>query len=214
MAQYTLTIKQIIENNIDIFTFHYPFFDESYRKTFENNFINHFYFDEIGLETVGKFKHRLKIKLNLIMPYYNKIFISQALEQRILDNYDVTETFEKEGTGTRKGSMIEDRNSNATNNNENLNAISNTPVTRVDISSSDFITNLNKDTGKGTSVTTDKNTNTNSVTEGNTENWVRTMKGNIGIQTDADAIKKYENCLRIVELEVFSELEELFMGVY
>ena len=30
------------------------------------------------------------------MPYWNKIFLADELEQRILDNYDVTETYEKE----------------------------------------------------------------------------------------------------------------------
>ena len=40
------------------------------------------------------------------------------------------------------------------------------------------------------------------------------MTGNIGVQTDADAIVKYWTSLRKVEQEIFDELECLFMGVY
>ena len=40
------------------------------------------------------------------------------------------------------------------------------------------------------------------------------MKGNIGVQTDADAIIKYWKSIRNVEQEIFDELECLFMGVY
>ena len=40
------------------------------------------------------------------------------------------------------------------------------------------------------------------------------MQGNIGVQTDADAIKKYEEVLRNVDEEILNKLEVLFMGVY
>ena len=76
MATYTMELREIIENNCNIFDFKYPIFKEEYRKTFEENFINYFYFREIGVETVARFKHNLKTQLNLIMPYYNKMYMS------------------------------------------------------------------------------------------------------------------------------------------
>ena len=88
---YTVTLNEMIKNNVTIFDFDYPIFREEYRETFEQHFIDYFLNDEIAHETVALFKHRLKVKLRLIMPYYNKIFETQELEQRILDNYDVTE---------------------------------------------------------------------------------------------------------------------------
>ena len=94
MEKTTLTLGEIIENNVDIFDFDYPFYNEERRKQFEQHFIDHFYFDEIGQETVARFKQRLNIKFNLIMPYWNKIFLADELEQRILDNYSVIETYE------------------------------------------------------------------------------------------------------------------------
>ena len=92
MERTTITLGEIIENNVNIFDFDNPFYSEEYRPTFERQFIEHFYVDEIGQETIAKFKQRLKIKFNLIMPYWNKIFLADELEQRILDKLQQQKT--------------------------------------------------------------------------------------------------------------------------
>lgn len=194
MEQTTLTLGEIIENEVNIFDFDYPFYSETYRKTFEQHFIDHFYFDEIGQETVSRFKQRLKVKFNLIMPYWNKIFLADALEQRILDNYDVTETYTRD--------II--NNTNATNENVNKNLASDTPTTKVDFEQVDFFTSIVKDIAN----------NTSRVNGDSKENWTRKMQGNIGVQTDADAIIKYWQSLRQIEIEIFNQCDNLFMGVY
>lgn len=194
MERTTLTLGEIIENNVNIFDFDYPFYSEEYRPTFERHFIEHFYFDEIGQETVAKFKQRLKIKFNLIMPYWNKIFLADNLEQRILDNYDVTETYTREIAN----------NSIATNESTNKNLQSDTPVTKTDLEQVDYFSNIVKDIGNNTS-----NVNNNSL-----ENWERRMQGNIGVQTDADAIIKYWQSLRQIEKEIFEQCSSLFMEVW
>lgn len=194
MEQTTLTLGEIIENDVNIFDFEYPFYSEDRRKQFEQHFIDHFYFDEIGQETVARFKQRLKIKLNLIMPYWNKIFLADELEQRILDNYDVTETYTRDVTN----------NTNATNENVNRNLASDTPTTKVDFEKVDFFSSIVKDIGN----------NTSKVNGDSKENWTRTMQGNIGVQTDADAIIKYWQSLRQIEIEIFNQCDDLFMGVY
>jgi len=195
LNNYTITLGEIVENNVDIFDFDYPFYNEERRKQFEEHFIEHFYFDEIGQETVARFKQRLKIKLNLIMPYWNKIFLADELEQRILDNYDVTETYTREV----------ENSASATSNNTNKNLASDTPVTRTDLNSNnDYYSSIIKDIGEGSSQA-----------EGESkENWTRRMTGNIGVQTDADAIIKYWQSLRQIELEIFNQCSDLFMGVY
>ena len=126
-----LTIKQIIENNGVIFDFDYPFYNEEKRKDFEKHFIDHFYYDEIGLETVSKFKHRLEDKLNMIMPYYNKIFLANDLEQRILDNYDVTEDSER----------ILNNTISSNSNSKMKNKYSDKPMTRTTLSDNDYNSN-------------------------------------------------------------------------
>lgn len=194
MAQFTMTLMEILENKVEIFDFDYPMFEESYKPVFEQKFKDKFLFDEIGVETVARFKHNLKQMLNLIMPYYNKIYMSQGLDQRILDNYDVTETFERNTLS----------NKTVNTDGENKNLFSATPGKRIDIGTNDFVTNITKDITTGT----------NEVLDDGTERWIRTMQGNIGVQTDADAIKKYEEVLRNVDQEIFDQLQILFMGVY
>lgn len=199
-----------MENNVEIFDFDYPFYNEERRKQFEQHFIEHFYFDEIGQETVARFKQRLKIKLNLIMPYWNKIFLADELEQRILDNYSVTETYE---SNIENSSNAENENNiNTSNESINKNLESDTPVTKTDFEQVDYFSNIVKDIGSGTSNTTVSNIN--NVNDNRTENWTRRMEGNIGVQTDADAIIKYWQSLRQIELEIFKQCDDLFMGVY
>ena len=193
MAIYTLELREIVEN-CKLFDFYYPIFDEEYRLTFERKFIEHFYFREIGSETVARFKFNLRSTLNLIMPYYNKLYISQLSNVLNLNNYEVTETFEKSSNGTRKGS------SDVTN----KNMFSDTGRKRVDINDIDYISNISKEENKTSS----------NVNDTNQEEWVRTMKGNIGVQTQADLIRIHENSLKNVDKMVFDELEILFMGVF
>lgn len=189
-----ITIQKLVVNNVDIFDFDYPIFREEYRKTFEENFIDYFYTDVIAQETVALFKHRLKIKLKLIMPYYNKLFLTQEMEQRILDNYDVTEVYNR--------SVVSDSTNNISTTSKNL--YKDAPKTKIDVNNFDVVTNLSKDEG---------NTSANGFSS-NSEKWERKMTGNIGVQTDADAIIKYWQSLRKVEQELLEELECLFMGVY
>lgn len=191
---YTVTLNQLIENNVTIFDFDYPIFREEYRETFEQHFIDYFLDEEIAHETVAQFKLRLKSKLNLIMPYYNKIFLTQEMEQRILDNYDVTETYNR--------NVVSDSVNSVTSTTKNL--YKDAPKTKIDIDKFDTVTNLTKNEGR---------TSADGFSS-NTEKWERRMTGNIGVQTDADAIVKYWTSLRKVEQEIFDELECLFMGVY
>lgn len=190
MSQYTMTIKQILEMGHNIFDFEYPIFSDEYKQILENRFIDYFMFREIGVETVGRFKHNLKVKFNLLMPFYNKLYESDLLEQRIMDNYNVTEKYERDIT------------SDTLSNNTSLNLESDTPQNQLDINTNDFVSGINKNTG---------NQNINNT---NKEKWTRTMVGNIGVQTDADAILKYRQTLLKIDQMLFDELSELFMGVY
>ena len=194
MANYTIELRELVKNNYNIFDFDYPLFDESYRETFETNFINYFYFREIGFETIARFKHHLKTELNLIMPYFNKIYMSQGLEQRILDNYDVTETFDRNSSGSKSG----------VNEDVNKQLFSDTGRKRVDINDIDYVSTINIET----------NSTTSNINDENNERWERRMKGNICVQTDADAIIKYESSLKNVDMLVFNELEKLFMQIF
>lgn len=194
MANYTLELRTLTNNNVEIFDFDYPIFDEKYRSVLEEKFINHFYFREIGFETISRFKHHLKSQLNLLMPIYNKMYNACNLELRILDNYEIKESFEKSSSASRTG----------INESTNKKLFSDTGRKRVDINDIDYVSNIAKELDN----------NTSNINDDNNEKWVREMVGNIGVATDMDAIVNYLNGLRNVDLMLFDELDNLFMQVF
>lgn len=210
MAQYTLTLKQLKENNVPLFNFNYPIFNEEYRPILEDKIIRHFYFREIGFETIGRFLFELETKLNEIMPFYNKMYESTLLEFDPLLNYQVKETYEKMNVGNTQGNA----NSNTTGSlNEKTNQLfSDTPQGRVDFNTSSHVTTMSQDVN--TSSTSNDSTISQSQSNNNREEFVRTMEGNIGVQTFSQLINDYRKTFINVDLMVMDELNELFMRVY
>lgn len=64
MSKYTAELRTIIDNNFDIFDFEYTRSTESKAivsdEDLEQGFIDHYYFREVGFETLERFKHKLK----------------------------------------------------------------------------------------------------------------------------------------------------------
>lgn len=128
MANFTETVKTICETMTGkqkpseviiaaaplFFDFDFPFYDESKRTEFEINFLRHFYMREIGLETQAYFFLRLEDKLNLIMPYYNKLLTANAIEYDPFYNEIVNEKITRERTGKSTGSDTTNTENNST----------------------------------------------------------------------------------------------------
>lgn len=118
MSKYTTQVRFICENaagldesagynRVDeiinlaapsIFTA-FPIFDEDYRLPLENKILKHYYTREICEETVGLWKLRLDERMNLIMPYYNKLYESALLHFNPLYDTDLTKEIDRENTG-------------------------------------------------------------------------------------------------------------------
>ena len=217
LAQITLTIKQLLENNVEIFE-DYPIFDESYRPVLEKHIVDRYYLDEIGQENVWQFKHYLNARLRLIMPKYNKYFMAMNLEQRILDNYDIKEEYTRDidNTGDVNSNSTFNTDSVSNNTSRNIRKYSESPQSRVNLDDNQFLTNLNDDTitSNSTAEGIDTNVATTNTTNDTHEHWVRTMQGNIGVQTDADAINKYISSLINVDEMILEDIRDLFMMIY
>ena len=101
MSKYTITIKNLIDNNFDFQMTSYPIFDENYRNTLNQNILNHYYEDEIGFETAPLFRHYLNQTLNEIMPKYNVLYLAQKeiLDKNLLmSNVNLTENLDGSNT--------------------------------------------------------------------------------------------------------------------
>lgn len=119
MSKYTTELRNICENyagNIfsagytaideivsvatpKIFDFDFPIFDETYRETLCKKIILHYYTREIGFETVGLWKLKLKTKMNEIMPYYNNLYNLRVQDKNLFNNVDITKVYTKDNTG-------------------------------------------------------------------------------------------------------------------
>lgn len=153
------------EGRETIFNFDYPLTDNITKEKFESMILNHFLQRRIGFETVTAFRIQLDVKLNEIMPIYNKMF--NALENwEIFNDGEVTKR-----TGTDKTSTE--------NTNNTSNTLENTSITSTeDISdrrNSELPQNQLEELRNGSYVTNynyDTNTNTgndNSHSEGTSQ---------------------------------------------
>lgn len=109
MSVYTTQVRWIIESGSSLSLNDYPIFQESYRSVLNQKIIDHFYFREIGFETVGLFNNRLKARMNEIMPYFNKLYETQLLNIDPLLTEKYTETFTRNATDKRETEGTETR---------------------------------------------------------------------------------------------------------
>lgn len=88
MANYTMEIRQMINNPlIGLFTFDYDFYSDNPKdkEAFEKLFIEWYYFREIGFETPERFKLKLQAKLNIVMPYYRQLAMTEWDKVKTVD---------------------------------------------------------------------------------------------------------------------------------
>lgn len=85
----------------------YPIFDESYRSFLNDKIIRHFYFREIGFETLAQFRWYVRTTMDENMPYFNQLYDSLNLIKDPITNQSYTwgEVYtmaQDEGTKTDK----------------------------------------------------------------------------------------------------------------
>ena len=101
MSKYTAELRTIIDNNFDIFDFEYTRSSASQAivsdEDLEQGFIDHYYFREVGFETLERFKHKLKTQwleslgeLDKLLVAYNESINPKA---NIISNAQNTSLF-------------------------------------------------------------------------------------------------------------------------
>lgn len=101
---FPVIIEEMSEEDIHeigrtLFPSNFPIYNESERTNFMDAFIDHFYFYEIGQETIARFKWVLKDFLNTRMPYYTQLYQSQLTSlEEAMKNYDLEKEETNEGT--------------------------------------------------------------------------------------------------------------------
>lgn len=95
----TMELRHVVKDT-DIFDRcdPFPIWDEDHRGELEKKIIEHYYFRQIGFETVGRFKFKLNARLREIMPRMNKIYVTTTYKYNPIENYNM----EEQGTDKRK----------------------------------------------------------------------------------------------------------------
>lgn len=231
MSKYTTELRWIVENGYDLQLNEYPIFDENYRQKLNQKIINHYYFREIGFETVGLFRFYLKQTMNEIMPYYNQLYESALLEIDPLNTINFTETLTRTKIGNDTKNFNEDTtvnsngdsNSNSTKSTNFKDVESDTPQGMLSIGNiegelyaSYARISKNEDTTNSTAhqetTDTQKRKNDEKINREDNENYTRTEKGNR--ESQSELLMKYRQTFLNIDMQVINELNDLFMGLY
>lgn len=222
--QYTISVRWIVESYSQetpdittdqkiaialpkIFNFDFPIYDESYRTTFEDKLIRHFYFHEINITSIGRWKFMLREKLNLIMPVYNKMYEAVAIKYDPLIDTNMHETY------TRNNNLTSDSrtNGNVTQKDASNNSQVYSDLPQTTLHGGDYATNSTQN--EGTANSTQNASQTANATSNNKETYDHDNTGFSSRSQQALLMEYYES-LRNVDEMVFNELRELFMLIY
>ena len=210
MSKYTLELRRIHQSH-KIFDFDYDFYtnDETIKYNFEDKFINEYYFNEIGFETVGRFKQRLRAKLNKIKPYYSQLYQTELRSKDIdfMLNKDLEEVYERvlEGSNTSMNDVTVDNSST-----------SNVLESNIDNGNASLELEKGSLTNVGKSTINDNTRSSNSVndTTSQTERTKLSSKGNIGVTSSAELLEKWRKVIINIDDLIINECSDLFMQVY
>ena len=208
MSKYTLEINQLV-NDLDfkLFDFDYNLYDNELKSVFEKKFIDHFYFYEIGLTPIARFKKALQIKLNDIYPYFKQLYQTELRCNDIdfMLNKDLKEQYTRELTGNSSVNQ----SSTSTSNDTSLNINNDTPQNKVD-DIDQYMTSASKNTDNSTM----SSNGTNSAENNSTETYSLISQGNIGVTSSAELLEKWRSVLINIDQMIFEECNDLFMLIY
>ncbi|MBO5713124.1 MAG: hypothetical protein J6R88_02840 [Clostridia bacterium] len=189
-SQTTLELRHFIEGGAILFDPNdkYPIWKEEHRAVLEKKIIEHYYNQQIGFETFGRFKFELNVKMREIMPYYVDIYKTTQYDYNPIENYAMQEEFE------------DSSKTNTKNSSNSLEKFSDTPMSSID-NLDDHLTNATRNDHKGTADGTSDNKH---------KGW---RKGNIGVTTSQQMIEQERKITLNLDVMIINELQTLFLGV-
>ena len=171
-----------------IFDFEYPLSTHVTNEDFECMILNNFLMRRIGYDTLTAFKIGLSVKLNEIMPKYNKLFDSMIGWNLFTDGEVITRNIAANISNNGTGANISDRR------------YSDTPQNQLsDIRDGKYVTDYNYDM--------DSSTSSMSGTEQRVETENRSNANKI------ELYKTFSSEINNVYTLIFKELEPLFYGL-
>ena len=171
-----------------IFDFDYPLSENVQKQDFEVLILNHFLMRRIGYDTLNAFKIALNVKLNEIMPIYNKMFDALNGWDIFNDGERIVETGQNTLTNETTSENTSDRR------------YSDTPQNQLqNVKDGKYITDYNFDTDNGSVSSESNGSDSRTIT-----------------RTPSDKIKVYKEFIenkKSIMTMIFEDLEPLFYGL-
>ena len=183
----------------------YPIFAPEHRAELNGKIYNRFRFREIGLETAALFVHYFRTTLLEIMPYYNEMYRTAAIEYDIFDDADYTET--------NSASSSDDSASSASSSgtSHGAHAHSDTPQGSFnfsDVTSNTYLSDADVDDG-----TTSGSTSGEAHSVGSSSGS-RHVVGKMPGMSRASMIAEYRKTVLNIDRLILDDLDSCFMGIY
>lgn len=211
MSNYTVELRKIDERLIDDALSHYPLFSEEYRSTLNSKIKTHFWFNEIGHETIDIFLFQLKVKMNEIMPYYNQMYESELTKRDPFLTVRMTSKNTSNGSTRTTGETSEQGSSTSSTDAKSRAVQSETPQVMLS-GNGDYATGA----ADSTSLTGVKSSSTSggsqSTTSSSDGSGTATQEGFSGSM--ASLIQAHRDAIVNVDMMVIAQLEPLFMYVW
>jgi len=220
MAQYTVTIRDLVANGFDLGLQDYPIYEEAYRETLNNKIINHYMMSEIGQETPGLFKLYLNNKMNEIMPKYNIMYqaLAEYIEsENLLGNINIKETKVETQNKDIQNSGADTNSSSGTTNQDNKKLYQDTPqgnLGTLDFENQQWATNLTLEKANNNYSSVDTITKGTKVDDDTTINSTITTIGANGKKYSVEVLDKIRTSLINIDAQIIDDLNDLFMGIY
>lgn len=234
-----LSVDQIVEDAAPHIFEEYPIFDEEYRIILNKKILRHYYTREICAETVGLWKLWLNNRMNEIMPYYNKLYLSELLDFDPFKDVDLKTVRDKiaSGNDSREGqdngsddAMSSGNTSVVQNESNSANATSkysDTPQGSIsDLAADRYLTNATIDSSSGSANTSGNSVNNsieNRVNKRNysenkvkndVENYLEKIAGKRGNITMSEMLEKYRKTFLNIDMMIIRDLSDLFFQLW
>lgn len=211
MSTFTVELREIEPEFNDAMK-DYPIFQDEYKPLLTQKIFNHFYYREIGHETIEMFMFQLRKKMHEIMPLYNKLYESELLRFEPIANYDLTSDYNSESESKGETSNESKGTTESGSDNKSRVVVSETPQVRLS-GDADYAT-----AATDTYSHTDTDSTAKEVSQGASQGRgsARDHSRVIGYSgvSGAALLQEYRAALLNIDLMVIDEVEELFMGLW
>lgn len=216
------------------FNFQYPLSTKVSKEDFECMILNHFLMRRIGFDTLTAFRIQLNVKLNEIMPMYNKLFDALDGWDLFKDGEEIERETNYNGTSnnTTNTETEETRNGTSTNTNETTNTLENSsnsintniidrrnsqlPQSEIDnVKNASYLTDYTYENNSSDGTDTSESTGTSESTNNGTTKDTMTGETN-GTSNTTDVNKTTETIKRTPndKMKIYTEFLQNRQNIY